>query len=54
MDLLRTRELLHRLDAVGRHLVAGLNIIVDGLVKREEYEPRSREPQPGASPNEGA
>jgi len=36
MELLRERELLHRLDAVGLHLVQGLNTIADSLVKRGE------------------
>ncbi|MCI2975692.1 MAG: DUF47 family protein [Ferrimicrobium sp.] len=36
MELLRERELLHRLDAVGLHLVQGLNTIADSFVKRGE------------------
>lgn len=36
MTMLRTRELLHRLDSIGVHLVTGLNIVADSLVKRGE------------------
>ena len=36
MELLRERELLHRLDSIGMHLVQGLNTIADSFVKRGE------------------
>ncbi|MHB8191387.1 MAG: DUF47 domain-containing protein [Ferrimicrobium sp.] len=36
MGVLRQRELLHRLDAIGLHLVQGSNIIGDAFVKRGE------------------
>lgn len=36
MKLLRERELLHRLDTIGMHLVQGLNTIADSFVKRGE------------------
>jgi hypothetical protein len=36
MEVLRSRELLHRLDAVGLHLVAALTILADSMVKRGE------------------
>lgn len=34
MEVLRSRELLHRLDAVGLHLVTALTILADSMVKR--------------------
>jgi len=36
MEVLRSRELLHRLDAVGLHLVTALTILADSMVKRGE------------------
>jgi len=36
MEVLRARELLHRLDAVGMHLVTALTILADSMVKRGE------------------
>lgn len=36
MEMMRERELLHRLDSIGIHLVQGLNIIADSFVKRGE------------------
>jgi uncharacterized protein Yka (UPF0111/DUF47 family) len=36
MHVLRQRELLHRLDAVGLHLVEAVHVLADGFVKRGE------------------
>ncbi len=36
MRVLRQRELLHRLDAIGLHLVGGVQILADAFVKRGE------------------
>lgn len=36
MGVLRARELLHRLDAVGTHLTSALTILADSMVKRGE------------------